>query len=81
MAGHAQLKFVMTECLKTQIRLTRHISLILSKPNSSRWKQKISEVNHLAVHKGNMVLSHVVQGFQTCIDTAVWDRVIRSQSL
>ena len=24
MAGHAQLKFVMTECLKTQIRLTRH---------------------------------------------------------
>ena len=27
MAGHAQLKFVMTECLKTQIRLTR---LILS---------------------------------------------------
>ena len=22
MAGHAQLKFVMTECLKTQIRLT-----------------------------------------------------------
>ena len=26
MAGHAQLKFVMTECSKTQIRLTRHIS-------------------------------------------------------
>ena len=25
MAGHAQLKFVMTECSKTQIRLTRHI--------------------------------------------------------
>ena len=24
MAGHAQLKFVMTECSKTQIRLTRH---------------------------------------------------------
>ena len=24
MAGHAQLKFVMTECWKTQIRLTRH---------------------------------------------------------
>ena len=23
MAGHAQLKFVMTECSKTQIRLTR----------------------------------------------------------
>ena len=25
MAGHAQLKFLMTECSKTQIRLTRHI--------------------------------------------------------
>ena len=25
MAGHAQLKFVMTECSKTQIRLTRLI--------------------------------------------------------
>ena len=25
MAGHAQLKFIMTECLKTQICLTRHI--------------------------------------------------------
>ena len=25
MARHAQLKFVMTECSKTQIRLTRHI--------------------------------------------------------
>ena len=24
MAGHAQLKCVMTECLNTQIRLTRH---------------------------------------------------------
>ena len=24
MAGHAQLKFVMTECSKAQIRLTRH---------------------------------------------------------
>ena len=25
MAGHAQLKFFMTECSKTQIRLTRHL--------------------------------------------------------
>ena len=29
MAGHAQLKFVMTECSKTQIRLTRLICKIL----------------------------------------------------
>ena len=28
MAGHAQLKFVMTECSKTQIRLTRPIFVI-----------------------------------------------------
>ena len=27
MVGHAQVKCVMTVCLKTQIRLTRHISL------------------------------------------------------
>ena len=30
MAGHAQLKIVMTECSKTQIRLTRHILYIKS---------------------------------------------------
>ena len=28
MAGHAQLKLVMTECSKTQIRLTRPISYL-----------------------------------------------------
>ena len=28
MAGHAQLKFVMTECSKTQIRLTRFIFIV-----------------------------------------------------
>ena len=30
MAGHAQLKFVRTECSKTQIRLTRPIYLLLA---------------------------------------------------
>ena len=30
MAGHAQLKFVMTECSKTQIRLTRLMSSVLN---------------------------------------------------
>ena len=30
MAGHAQLKFVMTECSKTQIRLTQLISQLIS---------------------------------------------------
>ena len=31
MAGHTQLKFVMTECSKTQIRLTRHNLCFLTK--------------------------------------------------
>ena len=30
MAGHAQLKFVMTECSKTQIRLTRPVYMFLA---------------------------------------------------
>ena len=34
MAGHAQLKFVMTECSKTQIRLTR---LIYIPPENSSY--------------------------------------------
>ena len=38
MAGHAQLKFVMTECSKTQIRLTRlTLMQILIQPQS-RWR-------------------------------------------
>ena len=32
MAGHAELKFVMTECSKTQIRLTRHIRKVKTMP-------------------------------------------------
>ena len=31
MAGHAQLKFVMTECSKTQIGLTRPINIMIFK--------------------------------------------------
>ena len=42
MAGHAQLKFVMTECSKTQIRLTCHIYTVLAEVwvqylNSNKW--------------------------------------------
>ena len=36
MAGHAQLKFVMTECSKTQIRLTRPYIYIYIKPIFTR---------------------------------------------
>ena len=35
MAGHAQLKFVMTECSKTQIRLTRLTCLLYNEENWS----------------------------------------------
>ena len=34
MAGHAQLKFVMTECSKTQIRLTRPIDVLQTSQSS-----------------------------------------------
>ena len=37
MAGHAQLKFVMTECSKTQIRLT---GLIITNVPAMRWSDK-----------------------------------------
>ena len=37
MAGHAQLKFIMTECSKTQIRLTGLISLIKTRKWEGPW--------------------------------------------
>ena len=42
MAGHAQLKFVMTECSKTEIRMTRHIWLsshLLRNFSTKEWGQ------------------------------------------
>ena len=50
MAGHAQLKFVMTECSKTQIRLTRPILCSRRyklQPNSSIAVQVLSEEENL----------------------------------
>ena len=38
MAGHAQLKFVMTECSKTQIRLAGLTSLVLKLANYNYYK-------------------------------------------
>ena len=37
MAGHAQLKFVMTECSKTQIRLTGLICFVVLNEQKLRW--------------------------------------------
>ena len=45
MAGHPQLKFVMTECSKTQIRLTRHI-----------WKFTCILFLHIPRHPSDLVL-------------------------
>ena len=42
MAGHAQLKFVMTECSKTQIRLTGLIKLVVR----AAWRFSNSSMNH-----------------------------------
>ena len=39
MAGHAQLKFVMTECSKTQIHLTGPILLLVCSSVTKEWKQ------------------------------------------
>ena len=44
MAGHAQLKCVMTECSKTQIRLT---GLNLNQPQTSKNKEEIVQLNLL----------------------------------
>ena len=41
MAGHAQLKFVMTECSKTQIRLTRSISQFLNLSQTDFTKKSV----------------------------------------
>ena len=49
MAGHPQLKFVMTECSKTQIRLTRprwvsNVCCFISLGNKRRWHINIAPV-------------------------------------
>ena len=49
MAGHAQLKFVMTECSKTQIRLTGHIfSFTKSSKTALMFLQSII-TSHIAI--------------------------------
>ena len=45
-AAHAQLKFVMTECSKTQIRLTRHI-LFLSSSSLLQLKMYDSTIHEI----------------------------------
>ena len=47
MAGHAQLKFVMTECSKTQIHLT---GLIYYSTGSVRWVQMLIYSLILVIH-------------------------------
>ena len=48
MAGHAQLKFVMTECSKTQIRLTGPINDVLL---IKKIKSKIGMVKKASILK------------------------------
>ena len=53
MAGHAQLKFIMTECSKTQIRLTGLIWLLGSSNTCPAWKSScqsnFSPYTHLPI--------------------------------
>ena len=51
MAGHAQLKFVMMECSKTQIRLMRHIYKVRTAEDEST--VKILKVRTFAVNIQN----------------------------
>ena len=50
MAGHAQLKFVMTECSKTQIRLT---GLILSSLSRMLYVKSLTKCMHLYMNSEN----------------------------
>ena len=43
MAGHAQLEFVMTECSKTQIRLTGPIFLYIRVQRKGMWVYLVSQ--------------------------------------
>ena len=68
MAGHAQLKFVMTECSKTQIRLTRFILLLLQagdierNPGPSETPQDLS-IAHLNIRIIRNKLDYIKDNF------------------
>ena len=53
MAGHAQLKFVMTECSKTQIRLTGHKYKTRHKESQEGNHFQKSECHHASFNIAN----------------------------
>ena len=58
MAGHAQLKFVMTECSKTQIRLTGLIYFLQTETNFCSCRsqaRKNSALGQLSSHSVRLV--------------------------
>ena len=61
MAGHAQLKFVMMECSKTQIRLTRHNCGLQNSPFS--YKTSIFKVPFTASSVPNWLASQIPTAF------------------
>ena len=74
MTGHAQLKFVMTECSKTQIRLTRSICKRLTKIRFKNWNPKNS-LNHsyLGRVKRICVFEHsVMTNFNYVLRSIIW---------
>ena len=70
MAGHAQLKFVMTECSKTQIRLTGLKSHLKLKGKFDATIERSSKITPATVfvvegNYGNLL------GYQTLVDPQV----------
>ena len=65
MAGHAQLKFVMTECSKTQIRLTGLICMRASSQETKPWRNYILyELEKLSVWHVNNIYIFNCKGIQ-----------------
>ena len=56
MTGHAQLKFVMTECSKTQIRMTRHICMSIFPVQLENVRRIVIYLLTMAVHEHYVII-------------------------
>ena len=73
MVGHAHLKFNMTECSKTQIRLTGlkllfRMSCLLSAPLTENWKRHLSPVKRICVFEHSVMTNFNC----ACPDIQTW---------
>ena len=79
MAGHAQLKFVMTECSKTQIRLTGLIYGVFTILMTGRLKKYFILVTMTVIHKIQVL--PMFNYFLKLIDFSLANCVISSKSI